>query len=131
MPLFQYISCYGLSSSRKTNCDSFLKFQYISCYGLSLFLTVIIRSVKYFNTSHVTVYHVNPSYQLFTSAYFNTSHVTVYRINNFYFDKIMEDFNTSHVTVYLSMISINVDAAPLFQYISCYGLSRSEIILTS
>ena len=33
--VFQYISCYGLSSDSTRSRISFIKFQYISCYGLS------------------------------------------------------------------------------------------------
>ena len=52
----------------------------------------------YFNTSHVTVYHLFCS-SLFPVIYFNTSHVTVYQ-KIFIHIKSVADFNTSHVTVY-------------------------------
>ena len=54
--LFQYISCYGLSRQVKEGEILLVVFQYISCYGLSQKITVQKNIVKYFNTSHVTVY---------------------------------------------------------------------------
>ena len=76
---FQYISCYCLSwsflLSHKTIPISIhlmllfimvtllqmcfaLEFQYISCYCLSLNQQDLYSNEEYFNTSHVTVYHM-------------------------------------------------------------------------
>ena len=76
--LFQYISCYSLSSGnerihqkmavsihlmllfipdRWIDFKISLKFQYISCYSLSYFSLSIFNSSMGFNTSHVTLYH--------------------------------------------------------------------------
>ena len=55
---FQYISCYGLSSVLVCKICDFFLFQYISCYGLSFFWSHSQKACRYFNTSHVTVYHL-------------------------------------------------------------------------
>ena len=102
--IFQYISCYCLSSVvviwiRKRNdfntshvtvylisirCHSILnEFQYISCYCLSMQLPCVSLTIKYFNTSHVTVYQ----------------------------DERLDDGSTD-----------------IFQYISCYCLSSRRAI---
>ena len=54
---------------------------------------------------------------------FNTSHVTLYRFNRNYSKGLAYRFNTSHVTLYLADIKNALDRS-VFQYISCYSLSR-------
>ena len=56
---------------------------------------------RYFNTSHVTVYHINAGVGVVSSANFNTSHVTVYQLHQYFCQFRHTYFNTSHVTVYL------------------------------
>ena len=58
MWIFQYISCYGLSRYQDTVNSILELFQYISCYGLSFFWSHSQKACRYFNTSHVTVYHL-------------------------------------------------------------------------
>ena len=149
MPLFQYISCYGLSSSRKTNCDSFLKFQYISCYGLSLVqasVNLYLQLFQYiscyglswdksdnsehfydFNTSHVTVYQKLMPCGTGTDCHFNTSHVTVYLLRHF--QNLSHLYKFQYISCYgLSMESLSLTIpSTKFQYISCYGLSNLKI----
>ena len=55
--LFQYIPCYGLSLSVANILYPWQAFQYIPCYGLSPQGKMAKMSIRYFNTSHVTVYH--------------------------------------------------------------------------
>ena len=99
--VFQYISCYCLSVS---GFDSFISahlFQYISCYCLSGLSLGLFNDQADFNTSHVTVYPLAFRLSEDSWRYFNTSHVTVYRTD-------MPRISSKH----------------LFQYISCYCLSR-------
>ena len=76
------------------------KFQYIPCYGLSLLQSACESKLKYFNTSHVTVYLKAKQAFTLMHCYFNTSHVTVYLIFTFVTYNQLHNFNTSHVTVY-------------------------------
>ena len=101
--LFQYISCYCLSSPRFFN----------------LFLIV------YFNTSHVTVYRLYPDPVYSKHINFNTSHVTVYPGYIIYYDWNKDHFNASHVTVY-RYPALYRSPQLSFQYISCYCLSQSH-----
>ena len=43
------------------------------------------------------------------------------------YDELEISFNTSHVTLYLERASDFVDTMTLFQYISCYSLSKEGI----
>ena len=102
---------------------------------------------KYFNTSHVTVYHDNSNrylrfyvfqyiscyclstflcYFRFLQLHFNTSHVTVYHHTTDILQNYIKDFNTSHVTVYLNRGVENLKFFR-FQYISCYCLSQQTL----
>ena len=99
--IFQYISCYCLSYKCFFGNVWYIisihlmllfigftqpviidknKFQYISCYCLSNCLASFRLLLLHFNTSHVTVYHIEQSDHLHHTAHFNTSHVTVYRL---------------------------------------------------
>ena len=61
--LFQYISCYSLSSFHQFFRQLIPWFQYISCYSLSVQYYLLSSRIRCFNTSHVTLY---PSfYRLF------------------------------------------------------------------
>ena len=79
--------------------------------------------VRYFNTSHVTVYRKLHCARNVKNSNFNTSHVTVYRIRSLRRGCIIFDFNTSHVTVYPNSGSCSSHVSG-FQYISCYCLSE-------
>ena len=54
---FQYISCYCLSIGSLSFTIYPDQFQYISCYCLSKSHQCKYPVMRYFNTSHVTVYH--------------------------------------------------------------------------
>ena len=97
-------------------------FQYISCYCLSSFPLFIVLLYCYFNTSHVTVYLSLPILRHLLSLI--SIHLMLLFIWNRMEDhKRLQNFNTSHVTVYhvFEIFSINLH---IFQYISCYCLSR-------
>ena len=119
--LFQYISCYCLSSLVIIWFLVPPSFQYISCYCLSIsksfyncFLTISIHLMLLFicsgNCSSETAQAISIhlmllfiGHNLSTAATlrdFNTSHVTVYPS----YDNVVQSdvlyFNTSHVTVY-------------------------------
>ena len=66
---FQYISCYCLSACPDVVLEVAYSFQYISCYCLSFFSFVDMVKSAYFNTSHVTVYHL-ATHELFAFAAF-------------------------------------------------------------
>ena len=106
------------------------------------------RLQRNFNTSHVTVYRASVLQSQTLYHDFNTSHVTVYLQYVIHAEEKHVNFNTSHVTVYRvsflwgawgTGISIHLmlrfivysdegyDLPPLFQYISCYGLSAKNI----
>ena len=96
-------------------------FQYISCYSLSTISWNTILIWRSFNTSHVTLYRCGccmgsgvdkfqyiSCYSLsraadektFIQSSFNTSHVTLYRNQNIWKTLDITSFNTSHVTLY-------------------------------
>ena len=55
-----------------------IAFQYIPCYGLSTTCATSTTGNFYFNTSHVTVYRSFLNNERMVDRNFNTSHVTVY-----------------------------------------------------
>ena len=59
---------------------------------------------------------------------FNTSHVTLYRLLPHHTLQQQHCFNTSHVTLYLSNHAGPKSSIALFQYISCYSLSKTRTI---
>ena len=100
--LFQYISCYSLSVMGSKNWTLWYLFQYISCYSLSAHRTEPQASRSSFNTSHVTLYQFK---------------VVTYR-------------RYLLVSIHLMLLFINLvhllcTAELMFQYISCYSLSKS------
>ena len=100
--IFQYISCYCLSSSAHTFCDPFTKFQYISCYCLSRAIQAYVKGHKIISihlmllfilsgfrrmsgkeniSIHLMLLFILKEWQrVLKKRHFNTSHVTVYRI---------------------------------------------------
>ena len=119
--IFQYISCYCLSSYGKYGIDNLVKFQYISCYCLSkcllnmqyvfrisihLMLLFIITCACIVERTrkisiHLMLLFIQSGYsQYIASNDFNTSHVTVYQIKQCKLLSSCVNFNTSHVTVY-------------------------------
>ena len=143
---FQYISCYCLSAvavpciavgpdfntshvtvylqatNYQTACDLF---QYISCYCLSHHPSRCSRLYNHFNTSHVTVYHIRNTRDDMNLLNFNTSHVTVYpywKITSYYLSLI-----SIHLMLLFILAFFHCFSAPsLFQYISCYCLSKDK-----
>ena len=119
--LFQYISCYSLSSDRahaciinpgfntshvtlyrgrRGRCRIVNEFQYISCYSLSALqkhYQGLIQEFQYISCYSLSVVQALP-------------------------EQMQWRFNTSHVTLYLCA-GIAGGNARMFQYISCYSLS--------
>ena len=119
-------------------------FQYISCYSLSVCSYHFTTLMQCFNTSHVTLYQTG--FQLvphvfkfqYISCYslsrnrpslshvvccFNTSHVTLYRRKRY------RNPGTKLVSIHLMLLFILESVflmafQTVFQYISCYSLSR-------
>ena len=105
--------------------EQFRKFQYITCYSLSL------QPAWYYTGSSVSIHHM----LLFISIHhpkrlsklgFNTSHVTLYRWMLMLLCKTISSFNTSHVTLYQEAARRHVIWL-MFQYITCYSLSRDRM----
>ena len=121
---FQYISCYGLSGEDIVSKIQSGVFQYISCYGLSYSSTTLFSSISNFNTSHVTVYRCFVLH--FLSSFFISIHLMLRFIEMGVsgLQQVKAHFNTSHVTVYPYMEGA-YNLRVIFQYISCYGLSRA------
>ena len=114
------------------NLTSFL-FTPISIHLMLLFIgcSTSFRLLLHFNTSHVTVYQVEIAGKKYTWTHFNTSHVTVYQSFRTIMIRLRRHFNTSHVTVYHLTVDFNDSDIILFQYISCYCLSKGyEIVNT-
>ena len=99
---FQYIPCYGLSTSRWKNGTIPNGFQYIPCYGLSLIRKWLSRKRAYFNTSHVTVYPIKKGVASLQEVF---QYIPCYGLSH---------RNTA-----------DIPDTVQFQYIPCYGLSRS------
>ena len=103
--MFQYISCYSLSSIHLTTT----LISEVSIHLMLLFINnrnIMECKEICFNTSHVTLYHENGKTIRGTGHSFNTSHVTLYR----FLASFISRLNT-------------------FQYISCYSLSTCRFTL--
>ena len=122
--LFQYISCYCLSSLIYLH----LKHLSISIHLMLLFIinfTLTSPNPVYFNTSHVTVY---PPLQTLSFIFPIFQYISCYCLS-FFVDmdsSNMLNFNTSHVTVYRYANDVRRVCAE-FQYISCYCLSNIHL----
>ena len=93
--MLRFISKENCGRSRKAT------FQYISCYGLSSFIWFFVCSSNDFNTSHVTVYLVQASVNLYLQLF---QYISCYGLSR--------------------RITVDKKMAIEFQYISCYGLSK-------
>ena len=102
IPIFQYNSCYCLSTLTGEIKIPGSEFQYNSCYCLSLWLAKISITPKNFNTTLVTVYLSTLTGKKVTPRNFNTTLVTVYH-------------GASRMD----------DGGLEFQYNSCYCLSNA------
>ena len=153
--LFQYISCYCLSPSGCTTLVAVAPFQYISCYCLSVIRIAIAGADGYFNTSHVTVYHIrsivcttlyhisihlmllfinSPRPLAVWACYFNTSHVTVYPCSAKTSLPDLYHFNTSHVTVYLlhppnNPYPLSISIHLMLLFISSTNITLGKLII--
>ena len=78
-------------------------FQYISCYSLSSGQADWQTVKNCFNTSHVTLYLQQRRSMIARGERFNTSHVTLYPKNRQKSKSKKARFNTSHVTLYLPL----------------------------
>ena len=96
-------------------------FQYITCYSLSTNLQESTASIYRFNTSHVTLYLI-PAHGIKRDVRFNTSHVTLYLEES-------EAMNSPEVFQYITCYSLSENQMQeqfpeiMFQYITCYSLS--------
>ena len=125
MCLFQYISCYCLSRIQQRSNFETMQFQYISCYCLSMKEVLQILQIWNFNTSHVTVYlsAIGKRKQLLIIS---IHLMLLFILTPVAYSKIYHHFNTSHVTVYHNNRGWN-NTVCIFQYISCYCLSKSFV----
>ena len=104
-------------------------FQYISCYCLSSLQYVETRLLSHFNTSHVTVYRRHD--KIWKVREQISIHLMLLFIHwNNHIPPLFLHFNTSHVTVYRFPWR-PVHSFSQFQYISCYCLSKGEVFITS
>ena len=141
---FQYISCYCLSVIRIAiaGADGYFNTSHVTVYRR--YREPASNIVTDFNTSHVTVYHIrsivcttlyhisihlmllfinSPRPLAVWACYFNTSHVTVYLLhppNNPYPLSI----SIHLMLLFISSTNITVGKLIIFQYISCYCLSK-------
>ena len=143
--IFQYISCYCLSRGQLLTEPIKTIFQYISCYCLSFTSYLWSSHRSNFNTSHVTVYQIQPPIQELTlpfqyiscyclsipaSVVLETFCISIHLMLLFIGYKEEDgckfsNFNTSHVTVYQCEDKIRLKVLT-FQYISCYCLSSCD-----
>ncbi len=147
---FQYISCYCLSVCGRGTCLSdvisihlmllfinfplllplfAIAFQYISCYCLSLPHVNYTANTSYFNTSHVTVYHIicaiPEDYKLF-------QYISCYCLST----RRKTKPRFVRISIHLMLLFINFDGCKTntekrFQYISCYCLSFRSFLVPS
>ena len=122
LKLFQYNSCYCLSSSHRPAPDWLPEFQYNSCYCLSPSLRLNISLGNRFNTTLVTVYQSKGTKSMIDLGCFNTTLVTVY-----HFVRWMDDKDVD-VSIQLLLLFIvgrlqKQTGRTAFQYNSCYCLS--------
>ena len=121
--LFQYITCYSLSPPSPVSAPPTEVFQYITCYSLSFRWE--LHSVTVFLFQYITCYSLSIELadKVLPKNRFNTSHVTLYRL------QIRRPGNRKHVSIHHMLLFImNERYSPtlenLFQYITCYSLSK-------
>ena len=140
---FQYISCYCLSHKEYEGWYESIKFQYISCYCLSvtslysiyvmhisihLMLLFICGTVTGHDRCHQISIHLMLLFicrmvsNLDNWIYFNTSHYPYWKITSYYLSLI-----SIHLMLLFLLAFFHCFSAPsLFQYISCYCLSKDK-----
>ena len=120
---FQYISCYCLSFLHIEWRNIFFRFQYISCYCLSSRTLLFHCLIMHFNTSHVTVYPFPYRQPVLRSVI--SIHLMLLFIKTFSCVHMPTD-----VFQYISCYCLSRQSAGhsdrncIFQYISCYCLSN-------
>ena len=130
LKLFQYNSCYCLSSSHRPAPDWLPEFQYNSCYCLSPSLRLNISLGNRFNTTLVTVYQSKGTKSMIDLGCFNTTLVTVYL-------DLALDFLFGLAFQYNSCYCLSKQFRCIkhgkssFQYNSCYCLSCSCIYFSA
>ena len=123
---FQYISCYCLSFLHIEWRNIFFRFQYISCYCLSSRTLLFHCLIMHFNTSHVTVYPFPYRQPVLRSVI--SIHLMLLFIKTFSCVHMPTD-----VFQYISCYCLSRQSAGhsdrncIFQYISCYCLSKCGI----
>ena len=145
--LFQYISCYSLSSGAGLAGTDAIAFQYISCYSLSKSGQISADLINRFNTSHVTLYlwrnrqrirHFRFQYISCYSlsgwtcinAWFST--VSIHLMLLFIESELAQGITLWVVSIHLMLLFITDSPSRVahnkkFQYISCYSLSVDQI----
>ena len=110
-PIFQYISCYGLSESLVLKGTQRKIFQYISCYGLSFRLSC--KAFLAWSFQYISCYGLSGWSAIVQGKELISIHLMLRFIQDGTLDMpYEEDFNTSHVTVYpIRSISLAVSIA--------------------
>ena len=97
------------------------KFQYISCYCLSTYQVWWLTRYRYFNTSHVTVYH---AHTLRENGHVAFQYISCYCLSE------MERHGMAVIGISIHLMLLFIGSVleilkkiHLFQYISCYCLS--------
>ena len=138
---FQYITCYSLSSFMVARAMSIC----VSIHHMLLFICMPLPEMyrkRSFNTSHVTLYH-SPRRACCNSWQVSIHHMLLF-IKILGLNDLIEQshsrsgnlgrfrngarssqqsFNTSHVTLYQIIHAFLMESG-LFQYITCYSLSK-------
>ena len=125
--MFQYITCYSLSSFPILRSFPLL----VSIHHMLLFilkLEAVAGVLLRFNTSHVTLYHSDRAF-IRPYLYVSIHHMLLF-INRKVKRIIPQDhcFNTSHVTLYQINDYLRIKKY-WFQYITCYSLSYDVYIV--
>ena len=100
-------------------------FQYITCYSLSTVDSNLCAVSSRFNTSHVTLYLWQQK-QVHLWNSFNTSHVTLYHWPIFpgtHYSLV----SIHHMLLFICSRQDSGENVPGFQYITCYSLSKKRV----
>ena len=124
--LFQYITCYSLSTESAFCKSEFIQFQYITCYSLSFHSKGTSRRKKMFQ--YITCYSLSTGVKLNDNEGlgFNTSHVTLYR-NVHSWSWRLCIVSIHHMLLFIISSGLIVSLPLPFQYITCYSLSEHEV----
>ena len=125
MPMFQYISCYSLSSIHSLCFSGRILFQYISCYSLSLFFAKIKTKIFYVSIHLMLLFIRNNSYYPMYEPWFQ--YISCYSLS----ERSFRPGKCYHVSIHLMLLFIIKASNEFvkmakFQYISCYSLSKGR-----